>query len=181
MSKRPRSRVVSLVLLAGLGAALWWALKNQPQGSPELRAALGLPPELTPQERATQRANAAAVARSEELARKVGSDAYDEIAEHWGREGVAYVNAAVDADRAVFGNRGGLAGTGVYQTTQTTRDDLQVLAGLECRRAVDDFGMPAAQLGACVAKVAQPRSVPVSDRTHEWTLPGGRQVMWVRL
>lgn len=177
MSRRPRSRVVSLVLLVGLGAALWWALRNQPQGSPEVRAALGLPPELTPEERANQ----AAVRRSEELARMIGSPSYDDPAEHWGAGGVAYVDAAIGANRAVFDNRGGLRGTGLYQTEQTTTDDLQILAGLECRRAVDDFGMPPAQLGACIAKVAQPLSVPPPERTHEYALPGGRQVMWVRL
>lgn len=172
-----RRGLVSLVVLAGLGVAMWLALKNQPQDSPELRAALGLPPEPTAAEKAAQ----AAVRQSEARAARIGTAAYDDPAEMWGAPGVAYVDAAIAAGRAEFDNRKPLLGTGLFQTSTTTAADREIMAGLECRRAIDDMGMPASQLGACIATIAQPASVNVFDRTHEWTMPGGRLVMQVRL
>lgn len=76
------------------------------------------------------------------------------------------------------------SGTPIRATELSTAADLELLAEVECRRAVDHYGMPSGQLSSCIRTLPtvrdpnDPKEVMFGRHwwaQYEYSLPGGQK------
>lgn len=172
--------------LVALAALLWWASQQEaPSIDPALREQLGLPPEVVPPTpRVPSRFEQ--LTREREDAWRAGT--YDDPHEVHTGDTLALIERLIELGRARWQAKPGVgAGGGVHATPASTPDDRRLLAEVECRRAIDHYGMPLSHLAPCVAAVSKPTKdaagnhVPLDQRWYRYEEPAARRVLTIRI
>ena len=162
--KRRGRRLLALVVLAAGGVLAYQAMQRRKAGAAGDRIVL------------QPRDPAGGALDLDTIRDRATSGVYDEPHELYFGAERQLVDAMIGSGYAGFNPR-----TGVHSTPQATAEDMRALAEIECRRAVDDFGMPASLVAECVDKVGQPRSVRLADRMYRYEPPGARYVVDIHL
>lgn len=181
--------VAGVIALAGLGGLVFVVLRMGAAGSGEslagqaIREDLGLPEPESP----------AAKKDRETIKRGEAQEKYTPT-EAEVLAGLVNLGRARWEDYGEWANAGrwlgverlqseyGRGGKPIRSTRNSTDADRQLLAEVECRRAVDHYGMPSGQLAQCMTTVSgnkrQTAPIPFGGHgpnEHAYTLPGGRK------